>query len=156
MNRKKMEKEHAQLKERLRELTDFINSEEYYKQSEAEKQLIAAQRYGGVYQCTVNQAVGERQRKRFIFAVAAGAYYEHDVCTELWQSGAGGAKDTREGGRDRRTDGLEAVFFLLLQRHRRRTADRREEAGDVADVPDELVAVGEGIVGIPVGIFGDE
>lgn len=46
MNRKKMEKEHAQLKERLRELTDFINSEEYYKQSEAEKQLIAAQRSG--------------------------------------------------------------------------------------------------------------
>lgn len=46
MNRKKMEQEHAQLKERLRELTDFINSEEYYKQSEAEKQLIAAQRSG--------------------------------------------------------------------------------------------------------------
>lgn len=46
MNRKKMEKEHAQLKERLSELTDFINSEEYYKQSEAEKQLIAAQRSG--------------------------------------------------------------------------------------------------------------
>ena len=46
MNREKMEQEHAQLKERLRELTDFINSEEYYKLSEAEKQLIAAQRSG--------------------------------------------------------------------------------------------------------------
>lgn len=41
-----MEQEHAQLKEQLSELTDFINSEEYYKQSEAEKQLIAAQRSG--------------------------------------------------------------------------------------------------------------
>lgn len=46
MNREKMEQEHAQLKEQLSELTDFINSEEYYKQSEAEKQLIAAQRSG--------------------------------------------------------------------------------------------------------------
>lgn len=46
MNREKMEQEHAQLKERLRELTDFINSEEYYKLSETEKQLIAAQRSG--------------------------------------------------------------------------------------------------------------
>lgn len=46
MNREKMEQEHAQLKERLRELTDFINSEEYYKLSDAEKQLIAAQRSG--------------------------------------------------------------------------------------------------------------
>ena len=46
MNRKKMEKEHAQLKERLQELTDFINSEEYYRLSEPEKQLIAAQRSG--------------------------------------------------------------------------------------------------------------
>lgn len=41
-----MEQEHAQLKERLRELTDFINSEEYYKLSESEKQLISAQRSG--------------------------------------------------------------------------------------------------------------
>ncbi|MBR3285774.1 MAG: hypothetical protein IKI70_05810 [Bacteroidales bacterium] len=46
MDRKKTEQEHAQLKERLQELTDFINSEEYYKLSEAEKQLIAAQRSG--------------------------------------------------------------------------------------------------------------
>lgn len=46
MNKEKMEQEHAQLKERLSELTNFINSEEYYKQSEAEKQLIAAQRSG--------------------------------------------------------------------------------------------------------------
>lgn len=41
-----MEQEHAQLKERLRELTDFINSEDYYKLSEPEKQLIASQRSG--------------------------------------------------------------------------------------------------------------
>ncbi len=46
MDRKKTEQEHAELKERLRELTDFINSEEYYKLSEAEKQLIATQRSG--------------------------------------------------------------------------------------------------------------
>ena len=46
MNKKELEQEHAQLKERLQELTDFINSEEYYKLSDAEKQLIAAQRNG--------------------------------------------------------------------------------------------------------------
>lgn len=46
MNKEKMELEHAQLKERLQELTDFINSEEYFKLSESEKQLIAAQRSG--------------------------------------------------------------------------------------------------------------
>lgn len=46
MNREKMEQEHAQLKERLRDLTDFINSEEYYKLSEVDKQLISAQRSG--------------------------------------------------------------------------------------------------------------
>lgn len=46
MNREKMEQEQAQLKERLRELTDFINSEGYYKLSDAEKQLIATQRSG--------------------------------------------------------------------------------------------------------------
>ena len=46
MNNEKLEQEHAQLKERLAELVDFINSEEYYKQNEVEKQLIATQRSG--------------------------------------------------------------------------------------------------------------
>lgn len=46
MNRKKTEQEHAELKERLRELTDFINSKEYYQLSDADKQLIATQRSG--------------------------------------------------------------------------------------------------------------
>lgn len=46
MNKEKLEIEHAQLKERLAELTDFINSKEYYEQSENEKHLIATQRTG--------------------------------------------------------------------------------------------------------------
>lgn len=46
MEKEKFELEHAQLKERLAELVDFINSEEYYKESDAEKQLIATQRSG--------------------------------------------------------------------------------------------------------------
>lgn len=46
MNREKVREEHAQLKERLAELVDFINSEEYYKLSDSEKQLIATQRTG--------------------------------------------------------------------------------------------------------------
>ena len=45
MNKEKWE-EHAQLKERLAELVDFINSEKYYKQDDVEKQLIATQRSG--------------------------------------------------------------------------------------------------------------
>lgn len=40
----KLQEEHAQLKQRLAEITDFINSEEYYKLSEREKKLIATQR----------------------------------------------------------------------------------------------------------------
>lgn len=44
--REKLEQEHAQLKERLAELVDFINSEEYYKQSDEEKVLISTQRSG--------------------------------------------------------------------------------------------------------------
>ena len=46
MNKEKLEQEHAQLKERLAELVDFINSEEYYKQNDVEKQLVATQRSG--------------------------------------------------------------------------------------------------------------
>lgn len=46
MDKKKLEQEHAQLKERLVELVDFINSEEFYKQNEVDKQLIATQRSG--------------------------------------------------------------------------------------------------------------
>ena len=46
MNNEKLEREHAQLKESLAELVDFINSEEYYRQSDVEKQLIATQRTG--------------------------------------------------------------------------------------------------------------
>ena len=46
MERAKLEQEHAQLKERLAELVDFINSEEFYKQNEVEKLLIATQRSG--------------------------------------------------------------------------------------------------------------
>lgn len=46
MEKEKLELEHVQLKERLAELVDFINSEEYYKESDAEKQLIATQRSG--------------------------------------------------------------------------------------------------------------
>lgn len=46
MEKEKLEQEHAQLKERLAELVDFINSEEYYKQEDVEKQLLATQRSG--------------------------------------------------------------------------------------------------------------
>lgn len=46
MEKKKLEQEHAQLKERLAELVAFINSEEYYKENDVEKQLIATQRSG--------------------------------------------------------------------------------------------------------------
>ena len=46
MNKEKLEMEHAQVKERLAELVDFISSEEFYKQSDSEKQLIATQRTG--------------------------------------------------------------------------------------------------------------
>ena len=46
MEREKLEQEHVQLKERLAELVDFINSEEFYKQNEVDKQLIATQRSG--------------------------------------------------------------------------------------------------------------
>lgn len=46
MNKEKLEQEHAQLKVSLAELVDFINSEEFYKQSEVEKQLISTQRSG--------------------------------------------------------------------------------------------------------------
>lgn len=46
MNKEKLEQEHAQLKERLAELVDFINSEDYYRQNDVEKQLIATQRSG--------------------------------------------------------------------------------------------------------------
>lgn len=46
MEKEKLEQEHAQLKERLAELVDFINSEEFYKQDDVDKQLIATQRSG--------------------------------------------------------------------------------------------------------------
>lgn len=46
MEKEMLEQEHAQVKERLAELVDFINSEEFYKQNEVEKQLIATQRSG--------------------------------------------------------------------------------------------------------------
>lgn len=46
MNKEKLEQEHAQLKERLAELVDFINSADYYRQNDVEKQLIATQRSG--------------------------------------------------------------------------------------------------------------
>ena len=46
MEKENLKQEHAQLKERLAELVDFINSEENYKQNEVEKQLIATQRSG--------------------------------------------------------------------------------------------------------------
>ena len=46
MEKEKLELEHAQLKERLAELVDFINSEEFYNQNEVDKQLIATQRSG--------------------------------------------------------------------------------------------------------------
>lgn len=46
MNREELKQEHAQLKERLAELVDFISSEEYYKLCDGEKQLIATQRTG--------------------------------------------------------------------------------------------------------------
>lgn len=46
MEKKTLEKEHSQLKERLAELVDFINSEEFYKQNEVEKQLLTTQRSG--------------------------------------------------------------------------------------------------------------
>lgn len=46
MNKEKLSAQHAQLKEQLAELTDFINSEEYYKLSDSEKHVIATQRTG--------------------------------------------------------------------------------------------------------------
>lgn len=46
MNKEKLSTQHAQLKEQLAELTDFINSEEYYKLTDHEKNLIATQRTG--------------------------------------------------------------------------------------------------------------
>ena len=46
MNKEKLSKQHAELKSQLADLVDFINSEEYYKQSDSEKQLIATQRAG--------------------------------------------------------------------------------------------------------------
>lgn len=46
MEKEKLLKEHAQLKEQLAELTDFINSEGYYQLPENEKSLIANQRAG--------------------------------------------------------------------------------------------------------------
>lgn len=46
MNREKVKEEHVQLKERLAELVDFINSEEYYKLGDSERQLISTQRTG--------------------------------------------------------------------------------------------------------------
>lgn len=46
MDKEKLELEHAHVKERLAELVDFINSKEYYKQADKEKQLIATQRSG--------------------------------------------------------------------------------------------------------------
>ena len=46
MNKEKLEKEHAELKARLAELVDFINSEEYYKLPEREKTLVTTQRSG--------------------------------------------------------------------------------------------------------------
>lgn len=46
MNKEKLSTQHAQLKEQLAELTDFINSEEYYKLTDQEKNLIATQRTG--------------------------------------------------------------------------------------------------------------
>lgn len=46
MNKEKLEQEHAQLKDRLAELVDFINSEEFFRQNDVDKQLIATQRSG--------------------------------------------------------------------------------------------------------------
>lgn len=46
MNKEKLSTQHAQLKEQLAELTDFINSEEYYKLTDQEKNIISAQRTG--------------------------------------------------------------------------------------------------------------
>lgn len=46
MNEVKLEFEHIQLKKDLEELVDFINSADYYKLNEHEKQLIATQRCG--------------------------------------------------------------------------------------------------------------
>ena len=46
MGKEKLEREHAELKSRLAELVDFINSGEYYKLNEREKMLLGTQRYG--------------------------------------------------------------------------------------------------------------
>lgn len=46
MDKEKLEQEQAELKVRLAELVDFINSEEYYKLDEREKMLLGTQRYG--------------------------------------------------------------------------------------------------------------
>lgn len=41
MNREQLEKEHAHVKEVLAEVNDFINSEEYYRLTEAQKRIHA-------------------------------------------------------------------------------------------------------------------
>jgi len=46
MNKEDLEREHCQLKERLAELVNFINSEDYYQLSDFEKHLITTQRSG--------------------------------------------------------------------------------------------------------------
>lgn len=67
MNREKLEKEQAELKARLAELVDFINSEEYYKLPEKEKNLIATQRSGmEVYMSAVSIRLWGSNRDRQI------------------------------------------------------------------------------------------
>lgn len=46
MNKEKLEQEHAYVKERLSELTAFINSSEYYALKDSERRIIANQRIG--------------------------------------------------------------------------------------------------------------
>ena len=46
MNKEKLEKEHAELKERLAELVDFINSKEFFELNDVEKQIVSTQRSG--------------------------------------------------------------------------------------------------------------
>lgn len=46
MEKEKLEKEHAELKARLAELVDLINSEEFYKLDDRERVLLGSQRAG--------------------------------------------------------------------------------------------------------------
>lgn len=63
MEKEKLLQEQVQLKERLSELVNIINSEEYFKLTDGEKQLLSTQRIGmEMYLNSLNTRIwGEKQ-----------------------------------------------------------------------------------------------